>query len=94
VGTESAVGTLALLLALLGHAQTPPAPPSQATGPHSIQGTIASLDQRKGWIHLKTGKGTLVLKVPPESVRNAKKGDRMTVALALTDKGPAKPSKR
>lgn len=94
MGTESAVGTLALLLAVMGHAQTQPAGSDQMTGRHSMQGTITSLDQKKGWIHLKTDEGTLVLRVPPESVRKAKKGDTMTVAVALKDKGPAKPIKR
>jgi hypothetical protein len=34
------------------------------------------------------------LKVPPESVRNIKKGDTMAVALALEDKGALTPPKR
>jgi hypothetical protein len=91
---ESAVGTLALLLAVMGHAPTHSADSGEKTGRHALQGTITQLDQKKGWIHLKTDEGTLVVKVPPETVRKAKKGDTMTVALALTDKGPAKGSKR
>ncbi|HEX6081492.1 MAG TPA: hypothetical protein VF197_17815 [Methylomirabilota bacterium] len=94
MSTETAVGTLALLLAMMGHAQTQSTGPTEATGRHSVHGTIASVDQKKGWIHLKTDEGTLVLKVPPGSVRTAKKGDTMTVALALKDKGPAQRSGR
>ena len=95
MSTETAVGTLALLLALMGsNAHNQSAGPDQTPRRHSMQGTITSLDQKKGWIHLKTDRGTLVLRVPSESVRKAKKGDTMTVAVALQDKGPAKPVKR
>ncbi len=97
---ETTAGTLALLMALMGpaHAQstgsTSGTGSDQMSGRHSMQGTITSLDQKKGWVHLKTHEGTLILRVPPESIRNAKKGDPLTVNLALKDNGPAKPDKR
>ena len=56
----------------------------------TMQGQITSLDEKKGWVHVKTDEGTMILRVPPESLRNVKKGDTVTVRLALKDTGPAK----
>jgi hypothetical protein len=62
----------------------------QMTGRHDMQGQITSLDEKKGWVHVKTEEGTMILRVSPDSLRNVKKGDTVTVRLALKDNGPAK----
>ena len=59
----------------------------QMTGRHSMAGTITSLDEKNGWIHLKTEEGTLIMPVPPAALQGVKKGDTVTVNLALKDNG-------
>lgn len=97
---HAALGGLALLAALSGPAmaQTGTNPSTgtssgmeQMAGRHTMQGTITSLDQKKGWIHLKTHEGTLIMQVPPESLQSVKKGDTVMVDLALKDNGPKSP---
>jgi hypothetical protein len=91
--TRHAAFGLALVAALSGPAmaQTGASPSGmpEMTGRHSMQGTVTSLDQKKGWIHLKTHEGTLIMQVPPESLQSVKKGDTVTVDLALKDNGPS-----
>src|SRR4029453_684386 len=93
---HAAIGGLALLAALSGAAmaQTGASPSTgtgqssgmeQMAGRHTMQGTITSLDQKKGWIHLKTHEGTLIMQVPPASLQSVKKGDTVMVDLALKD---------
>jgi hypothetical protein len=65
----------------------------QMMGRHSMQGEVTSLDAKKGWIHLKTAEGTMIMHFPPESLQGVKKGDRVSVDLALKDNGP-KPKSR
>lgn len=66
----------------------------QMMGRHSMQGQVTSLDTKKGWVHLKTSEGTMIMHFPPEALQDVKKGDTISVDLALKDNGPAKPSKR
>jgi hypothetical protein len=63
------------------------------TGRHSMQGEVTSVDAKKGWVHLKTTEGTMILHFPPEALQGVKKGDRMSVDLALKDNGPAPKSR-
>jgi len=56
---------------------------------HSIQGEVTRVDSKKGWIHLKTSEGTMIMHFPPSEVQTLKKGDTITVDLALRDNGPA-----
>ena len=58
------------------------------TGRHSMEGTVTSLDAKKGWVHVKTGEGTMIVHVPPSSLAGLKKGDTVTVDLAIKDNGP------
>ena len=98
---HAAIGGLALLVAVSGPAmaQTGTSPSTgtgqssgmEMAGRHTMQGTITSLDQKKGWIHLKTHEGTLIMQVPPESLQSVKKGDTVMVDLALKDNGPKSP---
>jgi hypothetical protein len=66
----------------------------QMMGRHSMTGQVTSLDAQKGWIHLKTSEGTMIMHFPPEALQGVKKGDTVSVDLAMKDNGPAKPSKR
>ncbi len=57
-------------------------------GRHSMQGEVTSVDAKKGWIHLKTSEGTMIMHFPPEALQDVKKGDTIAVDLALKDNGP------
>jgi hypothetical protein len=61
----------------------------QMTGRHSMDGKVTSIDAKKGWVHVKTQEGTMIVHFPPESLQGVKKGDTITVSLALQDHGPA-----
>ena len=84
------MASLALLGIMAGPALAQSAGSDQMKGRHAMQGQITSVDEKKGWVHVKTDEGTMILRVPPESLRNVKKGDTVTVRLALKDTGPAK----
>ena len=86
------INTTIASLALLGMVAAPALAQSTSSdmkGRHDMQGQITSLDEKKGWIHLKTPEGTMILRVSPDSLRNVKKGDTVTVSLALKDTGPS-----
>jgi hypothetical protein len=57
-------------------------------GKHSMEGEVTSVDAKKGWVHLKTSEGTMIVHFPPTALQNVHKGDTMTVTLALKDEGP------
>jgi hypothetical protein len=81
----------ALGLALLGSvgpvaAQTA----SDMSGRHSMQGQITRVDTKDGWVHVKTPEGTLIVYMPPQELQTVKKGDAVTLELALKNNGPAK----
>lgn len=107
-GTLAAAVTAALLSgASLAGAQSPTAPattPPATTAPsmsatadmaakHSMTGEITRVDSKKGWIHLKTSEGTMIMHFPPADLATVKKGDKITVSLALKDNGPAPKTK-
>ena len=84
-------GSVVLCTAGLAFAQSSGS--DQTIGRHSMQGEVTSLDAKKGWIHLKTAEGTMVMHFPPESLQGVKKEDRISVDLALKDNGPAPKSR-
>jgi hypothetical protein len=57
-------------------------------GRHSMEGTVTRVDAKKGWVHVKTEEGTLIVHVPPDTLQGVKKGDSVTVDLAIRDNGP------
>jgi hypothetical protein len=61
----------------------------QMMGRHTMDGQVTSIDAKKGWVHVKTSEGTMIVHFPPESLQGVKKGDTITVSLALQDNGPA-----
>ena len=87
---NATIASLALLGIMAGPALAQSAGSDEMKGRHAMQGQITSLDEKKGWVHVKTDEGTMILRVPPESLRNVKKGDTVTVRLALKDTGPPK----
>jgi hypothetical protein len=87
---NATIASLALLGIVAGPALAQSAGSDHMKGRHAMQGQITSVDEKKGWVHVKTDEGTMILRVPPESLRNVKKGDTVTVRLALKDTGPAK----
>ena len=80
--------TAALLASASGLAlaQTPA---DQMMGRHSVEGKVTKVDAKKGWVHVKTSDGTMIVHFPPTDLQTLKKGDRITVSLALKDNGPA-----
>jgi len=87
-GLLAAAITAALLLSGSGlsSAQTPA---DKMVGRHSVDGEVTRVDAKKGWVHVKTSDGTMIVHFPPAELQTLKKGDRITVNLALKDNGPA-----
>jgi hypothetical protein len=50
---------------------------------HTMSGTVTSIDEKTGMMHLKTAEGTLHLHFPPSQIQNIKKGEKATVELAI-----------
>ena len=87
----SAARVGALGLALLGLAAGPvAAQSSDMGGRHSMRGEITRVDSKDGWVHVKTPEGTLIVYVPPQELQTVKKGDAVTLELALKNNGPVK----
>lgn len=53
-------------------------------GMHSMGGTIESIDHQTGWLKLKTGMGEMTLHYPPQTIKELKKGDKITANLSYT----------
>ena len=91
---NATIGSLALLATMAAPALAQSSRSEPMQGRHSMQGTVTSVDEKKGWVHVQTDEGTMILRVPPESLQSVKKGDTVTVSLALKDTGPAGSSKQ
>ena len=57
-------------------------------GRHSMEGKVTSVDAKKGWVHVKTQEGTMIMHFPPSALEGVKKGDTINVDLAMKDNGP------
>jgi len=86
VMTRAAIA-LAMTAFALGAAEGALAQSADMAGRHSMDGTVTRIDARKGWVHVKTEEGTVIVHVPPASLQNVKKGDTVTVDLAIKDNG-------
>ncbi len=62
---------------------------TQAAGQHEMEGEITKVDAKKGWVHVKTSEGTMIVHFPPSELQDLHKGDTVSVRLALRDNGPA-----
>ena len=95
--------TAGVLLAGLAVAQGPatPPPPSTTTsatdevttGRHTMTGEVTSVSPEKGRLLVKTPAGRMLLHFPSATLQNVKKGDSVTVDLALRDNGPTAKTK-
>src|SRR5438128_12537810 len=91
-----------LLLAGLAIAQspspTPPAPsqpviaqsaPDAAMARHTMEGQVTSVNPDKGRLYVKTTEGRMLLHFPTSAPQSVRKGDSVTIELAMKDNGPA-----
>ncbi len=94
--------TAGLLLAGLAFAQSPSVSPPQPThaatdasvmGRHTMTGEVTSVAPDKGRLFIKTPEGRMLLHFPSAALQNVKRGDSVTVELALKDNGPAPKTK-
>lgn len=75
----SALVAFALAGPALAHKETP-----NIQGEHDMTGTVSKIDKKKGTLVLKTGAGDLHLHFPPDTVKDLKDGDKITVHLGFT----------
>jgi hypothetical protein len=93
--------TAGVLLAGLAVAQGPATPPQPSmtrpatdmTARHTMTGEVTSVTPDKGRVLVKTPEGRMLLHFPSSALQNVKKGDSVTVELALKDNGPAPKTK-
>lgn len=77
-----------------GEKSDPSAMPSGTgdfTARHTMSGEVTEVDHNQGKLKLKTQEGTLDLHFPPSALQNVKKGDRVSVELALKADTTSKP---
>ena len=96
--------TAGLLLAGFAVAQGPATPPPQHAkshaakdsamlGRHTMTGEVTSVTPDKGRLLVKTPEGRMLLHFSPATLQSVKKGDSVTVELALKGNGPAAKTK-
>ncbi|HUG35423.1 MAG TPA: hypothetical protein VML54_00640 [Candidatus Limnocylindrales bacterium] len=71
---------------------TGPATVVAQSGPgarQAVTGEVTRVDVKDGWVHVKTADGTMIVHYPPAQLQSVKKGDMVTLHLALKDNGPA-----
>lgn len=76
-----------------GGTSSPAASPATAstdyTGRHTMEGEVLSVNQKKGHLKLKTAEGHMDLHFPASALASVKKGDRISVELAMKPAGSA-----
>ncbi len=65
---------------------------AMAEGRHWMTGKVESVDHKTGWVKVKTDEGSLTVHFPPDSLKDVKEGDTLTVHLAFTKGTPPKPA--
>jgi len=58
-----------------------------------MTGEVTRVSSEKGRLFVKTPEGRMLLHFPSSALQNVKKGDSVTVELALKDNGPAPKTK-
>ena len=58
-------------------------------GRHKMSGTVDQIDHAKGMVTLKSGAADMALHFPPDSIKDLKKGDAITVDLGFSKGTPA-----
>ena len=79
--------TLALPMACLAL----PALGMDTMGEHDMSGKVQKLNHKAGTFELKTGEGVLRLHFPPDSLKEVRNGDSLTVHLGFTRTGSGTP---
>jgi hyperosmotically inducible periplasmic protein len=54
-------------------------------GRHTMTGEVTDIDAATGKVELRTSEGELHLHFPPSSLQNVRRGDRLTVELAVRE---------
>jgi hypothetical protein len=88
--TIASLAAALLLSATVASAQSGGGAMADAKGRHSMDGQVTKVDSKRGWIDVKTSEGSMKLHFPPDALADVKKGDSVTVDLAIKDNGPAK----
>jgi len=83
------LSTLALPMACLAV----PAVAMDMMGEHDMSGKVEKVDHKTGSFDLKTHEGTLRLHFPPDTLKEVKNGDMLTVHLGFTKGGSGSPMK-
>jgi hypothetical protein len=86
--TRAAAAIFASLVLAGGAFGTRSSGAEEMMGRHSMEGKITSVDAKKGWVHVKTQEGTMIVHFPSSALQGVKKGDTINVDLALKDNGP------
>lgn len=58
-------------------------------GWHKMTGTVDMIDHAKGMLMLKSGAADMTLHFPPDSIKDLKNGDTITVKLGFSKAKPA-----
>ena len=57
---------------------------AQAAGRHVIEGQVTKVDAKRGWVDVKTPEGSMKLHFPSTALEGVKKGDSVSVEVAMT----------
>jgi hyperosmotically inducible protein len=83
-GVESVYNDLVVQHAGAQHDVSPAASPASGfIGRHTMTGEVTDLDASHGRVEIQTSEGELDLHFPPSALRDVKRGDRLTVELAV-----------
>jgi BON domain len=82
-GVKAVQNLLTVKTSGAGRDTSPAASPGNFTGRHTMTGEITDVDASRGRVELRTAEGDLDLHFPPSALRNVKRGDRVTVELAI-----------
>ena len=83
------LSTLALPMACL----TVPALAMDMMGEHDMSGKVQKVNHKMGTFELKTHEGVLRLHFPPDTLKEVKNGDNLTVHLGFKKGGSETPMK-
>lgn len=86
-GVTAQGGPAARAAALLFGASTVLAQASKApagAGRHVVEGQVTKVDAKRGWVDVKTPEGSMKLHFPKTALEGVKKGDSVSVEVAMT----------
>ena len=85
-GVTAQGGPAARAAALLFGASTVLAQASKApaAGHHVVESQVTKVDAKRGWVDVKTPEGSMKLHFPKTALEGVKKGDSVSVEVAMT----------